>query len=103
MKFYWSPGYVQDGKLDYSCGRIVIYKDAIIVGHNKSADHNYLLRSLAASYQLPKQQVISNAIRLYFKKEGSSVIINGVRNIDDIEFEQNIKFYASLIKQNFRA
>ena len=101
MRYYYGAGYVQDGKLDNSCGRIVIYEDKALVGYNRAMDHNYLLRALASKYRFPREKVISNAIRLYYKfesAEGGRCIISGVRRIDNEEFDSNFKFYGKLVK-----
>ncbi|MFW6226005.1 MAG: hypothetical protein ACOC3V_03525, partial [bacterium] len=58
--------YTQDGHLKSNEGRIVIYDDVIMVAYSQAMDHNYLLRALASRYRIKKDQVISNAIRLYF-------------------------------------
>ena len=61
---------LQDGKLTPSSGRIIIYKENIEISHGPARDHNDLLRALASKYRMPKDLVISNAIRLYW--EGNS-------------------------------
>jgi hypothetical protein len=106
MKYYWGPGRIQDGKLDRSCGRIVIFGDKILSAFNLSMDHNYILRSLAARYRLPKDEVISKAIRLYFRFENyenvERCIVCGVRKIDDEELEKNLQFYGKMIRNTLR-
>jgi hypothetical protein len=102
MRYFWGPGRIQDGKLDSDCGRIVIYEDRILTAFNRSMDHNYILRGLAAKYRLPKNDVISNAIRLYFRIDGNQCIVCGVRKIDDEMLEKNLSFYAKLIKNALR-
>ena len=64
----------------------------------KTADHNYLLRGLAARYQLDKNAVISNAIRLYFRQEDNRVIVSQVRKLDEDMLFANKDFNADLIK-----
>lgn len=104
MKYYWGPGKIQDGNLSNNEGRIVIYKDYILVGFNSNMDHNYLLRGLASKYSLHKEEVISNAIRLYFRFENDldRCIVCGRRKIDDEEFEKNYKRNAFLVKNALR-
>lgn len=102
MKFFWGPGYIQDGKLDDSCGRIVIYDDQLIVGYNRTMDHNYLLRSLAARYKFPVNDVINNAIRLYFKFDNGQIILSGVRDYDNRAFENRKSYYGRMIKKEMR-
>jgi hypothetical protein len=102
MKYYFGSGYIQDGLLKETDGRIVIYGDRIMVSFIRSTDHNYLLRSLAAQYRLNKGKVIDNAIRLYFRAEEDRVIVAGCRKIDDEEFWKNSDFYARLIKSKIK-
>lgn len=102
MKYYFGRGRIRDGKLDENCGRIVIYDDKILVSHIRSADHNYLLRGLASRYRLKKDDVISNAIRLYFRHEGHRVIITDVRKIDEEKFFAKKDFYSKLIKKEIK-
>ena len=76
---------LQDGKLTTTTGRIVIYKNYIDLSRGTSRDHNDLLRSLAAKYKLPKDDVISNAIRLYWDYEDKTgIIVSPVRKIDEV-------------------
>jgi hypothetical protein len=92
------PGFVQDGKVDSSCGRIIIYGNAIIVSKSHTSDHNYLLRALASRYNVNKDEVIGNAIRLYYCKQGKFMIVNGVRKIDDDRLKDK---HIDLIKNEF--
>jgi len=90
---------LQDGKLTPATGRIVIYKNFIDVSRGTSRDHNDLLRSLAAKYKLPKDDVISNAIRLYWDYEDkNSITVSPVRKIDEEMFYASEEFNAALIK-----
>ena len=102
MEYLYGSTYIRDGKLDSSCGRMVIYGSHIEIANGPSADHNYLLRSLAARLVVKKDDVISHATRLYFKREPGRIIISSVRKIDDEDFERNWIFYAKLIKQNLK-
>lgn len=99
MKYYWGPGKIQDGKLDDNCGRIVIFEDKAVVSYIKTADHNYLLRSLASKYKFDKDEVISKAIRLYFRWDEDMTIICGVRKIDNDMIEHDYDFYRHIIKK----
>lgn len=101
-KFYWGPGRIQDGKLDDHCGRIILYKDYALVGWNRTMDHNYLMRSFASKFGFKKDEVISHSIRLYFRWEGDVCIIAGRRKIDDVEFENNFKRNAEVVKDALR-
>jgi hypothetical protein len=102
MRYYWGPGKILDGKLDGNCGRIVIYEDKAVAGFNPTMDHLYLLNGLAAKYRFKKEDVISNAVRLYFRNEGDYIIICGRRKVDDEAVERNLPFYAKIIKDALR-
>ena len=54
MKIYKYGWYTQDGHLQPNEGRIVIYKEAIMVAYSPTMDHNYLLRGMASRYRLNK-------------------------------------------------
>jgi len=99
MKYKHISGYIKDGSLDDSCGRIVIYENKIHVSFIKTSDHNYLLRALASRYRLKKREVIKNALRLYFKYNGDNITISGVRNVDDEMLERDYESYLRLIKK----
>ena len=88
---------IQDGKLSPSCGRIVIYKEFIEISRGPSRDHNDLLRSLAAKYRLPKDAVISNAIRLYWDRKGSDFIVCPVRKLDEDYFYAREELHKKMI------
>lgn len=99
MDYFYGRKYIQDGKLDSSCGRIVIYRGQALHANGPAADHNYLLRSLAARIKANKDDVISNATRLYFKRERGRIIISPVRKIDDEDFERHQNEYTLIIKK----
>ena len=90
--------YIQDGKLEATTGRIVIYKNYIDISRGPSRDHNDLLRSLASKYKLNKDDVISNAIRLYWdRKNKDSIIVSPVRKLDEDMYYANQDFINKLI------
>jgi hypothetical protein len=101
-KYIYKPGHLQDGKLEFGDGRIVIYKDGIVISKNKANDHNELLRSLAGKFGFDKNEVIGNAIRMYFKSYSDGYIFNGARRIDDDNFEKNKKAYLEMIRERLR-
>jgi hypothetical protein len=94
---------LQDGKLTPTAGRIVIYKDTIEISRGPSRDHNDLLRALASKTRQPKDQVISNATRLYWDYKGGDIVICPVRKIDEDQFyahkELNEKLINSALKR----
>jgi hypothetical protein len=101
MAYYYGR-YIQDGSLTPNCGRIVIYRDAILHAEGPSADHNYLLRSLAARIYADKDDVVSRASRYYFAREDGDIIISPVRKIDGDDFEAHEQIYAAMIKRIIR-
>jgi len=96
------PGYIQDGKLDHQCGRIVAYDGCMVVTHGPSADHNYLLRALASRYRINRDEVISNATRLYWRIESYGLAVSGVRKLDDDDFSRHLQEYDGLIRHNLK-
>ena len=89
---------LQDGKLTPTAGRIVIYKNFIDISRGPSRDHNDLLRSLASKYKLNKDDVISNAIRLYWDfKSKESIIVSPVRKLDEDMYYMKQEFHDKLI------
>ena len=65
----------------------------------KTADHNYLLHDLASQNKLKNSEVIGNALRLYFKYEEDTIILSGVRKLDDEILERDFDIYLRLIKK----
>ena len=89
---------LQDGKLTSSTGRIVIYKNFIDISRGPSRDHNDLLRSLASKFRLHKDDVISNAIRLYWdRKDKDIIIVSPVRKLDEDMYYAKEDFCEKLI------
>jgi hypothetical protein len=100
MNFYFGKA-IQDGALGPEVGRIVIFEDFITHSNGPSRDHNDLLRSLAAKYRLPKDEVISKAIRLYWKPCKDGIIISPVRKIDDDEFYRYKDLHVRMLSSDF--
>lgn len=99
MDYFYGRNYIQDGKLDQDCGRIVIYDGNIEVSVGPSRDHNDLLRALAAKIVARKDDVISNATRLYYKREPGRIIVSPVRKIDHESFERNWDHFRAMIRK----
>lgn len=68
----------------------------------RTADHNYLLRAFASRFGYKKDEVIANAIRLYFRDNGDHVIITETRRIDEEKFFSNKEFNSNLIKKELK-
>lgn len=89
---------LQDGKLTSTTGRIVIYKNFIDISRGPTRDHNDLLRSLASKFKLNKDEVISNAIRLYWDyKNKDSIIVSPVRKLDEDLYYSKQELHEKLI------
>ena len=89
---------LQDGKLTPTAGRIVIYKNYIDISRGPSRDHNDLLRSLASRNKLPKDDVISKAIRLYWDyKDKENIYVCPVRKLDEDMFFANEAVNTALV------
>lgn len=101
MKYYYGK-YINDGKLDHDCGRIVIYDRQIEVSVGRSRDHNDLLRGLAAKMLTKKDDVISHGIRLYYKREPGRIVVSPVRQVDDDEFQADWDFNRMIVKKALR-
>jgi hypothetical protein len=102
MKNYYYGKYIQDGKLDSSCGRLIIFSSQILHSEGPSRDHNDLMRSFASRFRMNKDEVISKCSRYYFKREGNSVIISPVRKIDDEDFCTHREEYRKLIMDEIK-
>ena len=102
LSILYKAGYTQDGYLSSDQGRIVIYNDKIQISHGNHPDHITLLQSLASKYHLDKDDVISSAIRLYYKREDDAIIVSQNRRIDEDMLLKNTVFYAKLIQEQFK-
>lgn len=102
VKIYFGK-ILQDGKLTPTSGRIVIYGEFIEVSRGPARDHNDLLRALAAKYRLPKDAVISGAIRLYWDRMGKDIVVCPVRKIDEDEFYARKEFNTKLLAASLAA
>ena len=94
VKVKYIAGYTKDGTLKYNEGRVVIYDDQILVSRGNVPDHLSLLAGLAARYHFKKDDVVSNAIRMYYAIEGDVVILSASRKLDEQMFELKDKQYA---------
>ena len=93
-KIKYTPGYTKDGTLRQNQGRVVIYDDRILVSRGNAPDHLALLSGLASKYHMKKDDVISNAIRMYYTIEEDVVILSASRKLDEQMFESKDKQYA---------
>jgi hypothetical protein len=96
----YQSGYTKDGYLGRNSGRIIIYDDCVLISNGPSIDHNGLLRAFASRYRFPKDEVISNAMRLYYTIENGKMIVSECRRIDGDMFERKEKYLIELIQNN---
>lgn len=96
-KIKYVAGYTKDGTLRPNQGRVVIFNDKVLVSRGNSPDHLALLGGLAAKYHFKRDDVISNAIRMYYTIEEDVVILSASRKLDEQLFERKDREYAHTI------
>jgi hypothetical protein len=96
-KIKYIGGYTKDSTLQPNQGRVVIFEDKILVSRGNYPDHLSLLSGLASKYHFKKDDVISNAIRMYYTIEDDVVILSASRILDEQMFEQKDHQYAEEI------
>ena len=92
-------GHTKDGYLSHDSGRIIMYEDNVLFGWNRANDHNDLLRAFARRYGYKTNEIISNAIRLYFTRCGNTLVVSECRKIDYDYFTRNEKRNLQLIRE----
>jgi hypothetical protein len=98
FQFSWS---IQDGKLDFDTGRIVIFNNYILHSLGPSKDHNDLLKALAAKYHLDRDAVYAQGHRFYWKPANNGIFISPVRKIDEDWVYNNPQFFKAIIDRDF--
>ncbi|MEW6564280.1 MAG: hypothetical protein AB1404_02135 [Spirochaetota bacterium] len=93
----YKNGYTKDGTLKSHQGRIVIYENFILISRGNSPDHMALLYGLASKNRLNRDEVVSNAIRLYYTIEDNMMIVSQNRKIDEDILLKNLQHYGRLI------
>jgi hypothetical protein len=101
VRYLFKEGAIQDGELK-DCGRIIAHDGRILVSYNNRNDHNDLLRAFASRYQMNRDEVINEAVRLYFRIDGQNVIVTGVRQIDNEKLKLGLGEYGKLIASVIR-
>jgi hypothetical protein len=101
VKYFFREGAIQDGVLK-DCGRIVIHEDRILVSRNRMDDHNALLRAFASRHHVDRDEVVSNAVRLYFRIEGDAVVVAGLRQVDNEAVRTDPNRYGRMIARVIR-
>ncbi len=93
----YKNGYTKDGTLKSNQGRIVIYQDRVLISRGNSPDHMALLYGLASKNHFNRDEVVSNAIRLYYAIENGVMIVSQNRRIDEDALLKNLTYYGRLI------
>ena len=96
-KLDWS---IQDGKLGYDVGRIVVYDGLVERSNGPSRDHNDLIASLSSKYRLDKSDVMSRAYRFYWRPARWGITVSPVRKID-IQWAVGNSSFDAIIDQEF--
>jgi len=95
----WS---LQDGKLDYYTGRIVIYDDKGIISNGPSLDHVDLIAAFSQRNGIDRSSVMSKAYRFYWKpKYKDVIIISPVRKLDEDWVLSNVENFDKIIDDLF--
>jgi len=98
----YKNGHTKDGHLAPHQGRIVIYSDFVEISYGNTPDHMTLLYGLASRYHLKRDEVVSNAIRLYYAIEDGVMIVSQNRQIDEDALLKDPVHYGNLIKNRIR-
>lgn len=98
MKVFFGYGKVtlQDILMN-SGGFMVLYKDQCRLSHSASIGHDELLEELASQCRWNKEEVHFGGIRLYYMYNDGNVYVSGVREDDNRQIEQNLRFYGRII------
>ena len=93
---------IQDGKLDFDVGRIIVYEGKSIHSNGPSRDHNDLITSFAAKYRVPRSSVAGSACRFYWRPlSGNSIEISPVRKIDEDWVYNNQDQFTKILENEF--
>ncbi|MCL2180140.1 MAG: hypothetical protein FWB83_03345 [Treponema sp.] len=93
---------LQDGKLDFQTGRIVVFGDQGIKSRGPSLDHNDLIAAFSRRNGLDRSVVMSKAYRFYWKPTNSKVItISPVRKLDEEYVLDNVERFDNIIDDIF--
>jgi len=89
---------LQDGKLDYYTGRIIIYDDNGIKSNGPSMDHVDLIAAFSRRNKIDKSLVMSKAFRFYWKPIKIDLInISPVRKLDEEWVLSNVEKFNKII------
>jgi len=98
-KLNWS---LQDGKLDYYTGRIIIYEDKGIKSTGPSMDHVDLIAAFSRRNKIDRSLVMSKAFRFYWKPVKIDLItISPVRKLDEEWVLSDVENFDKIIDALF--
>ena len=99
-KLNWA---LQDGKLDFYTGRIVIYEGQGITSNGPSLDHVDLIAAFSRRNGIDRSEVMSKAYRFYWKPETLGlIIISPVRKLDEEWVLRNVENFDKIIDFLFK-
>ena len=99
-KLNWS---LQDGKLDYQTGRIIIYENRGLISNGPSLDHVDLIAAFSRRNKLDRLSVMSKAYRFYWKPDKKNLItISPVRKIDETWVLSDVEGFDKIINYLFK-
>ena len=94
---------IQDSKLSFDTGRIVVYNGFAIKSNGPSQDHNDLVRALASRNKLPREKVGQNGYRFYWKPINRNLInISPVRKLDENWVYDHLEQFNRIIDGLFK-
>ncbi|WP_461255432.1 hypothetical protein [Treponema sp. R80B11-R83G3] len=81
IRFSWE---IQDGKLSFDTGRLVIYNGYSFHANNPSMDHNDCIGALASKIKMDRASLLGKAYRFYWRRLGQDeLLVSPVRKIDE--------------------
>lgn len=93
---------IQDGLLRPTDGRLVIFEGHAMISEGRARDHNDLLMALASRYRLNKHEVLSKALRFYWRPEkNNEITISPVRKWDEDWALKNILLLDAIVEALF--
>jgi hypothetical protein len=93
---------LQDGKLNYNTGRIIIYEGAGIKSSSLSTDHNDLITAFAGRHRVNRCDVASRAYRFYWEPlSKGKIIICPVRKLDEDWVDAHTEKFDGIINNLF--
>jgi len=93
---------LQDGKLDFYTGRMIIYGDQGLISNGPSLDHNDLIAAFSRRNGIDRSLVMSGAYRFYWRPFSKTVItVSPVRKLDEVWVSNNVELFDKIIDELF--